>query len=301
MSVLTELQAVVAVAHQRSFRKAATELGLSPSALSHAIATLEQRMGVRLFHRTTRSVALTEAGEQFLRRIAPALGAIDEAMAGINEFRDTPAGTLRINSSEGAARLILLPVILEFLQRYPDMQLDLVTEGKLVDVVAEGFDAGIRSADNVPLDMIAVPCSPPIRFVVAASPDYLQQHGIPQNPDDLKHHNCIRSRLPSGTLYPWQFQRGNDKVQIQPKGGLTLDNANLMLDAAIAGAGLIWTSQWQVAKAISKGELKIVLLDWSFEEPALCLYYPGHRHIPAGLKAFISLLREKAAHKAGFD
>lgn len=295
MSALTELQAVVAVAHQRSFRKAATELGLSPSALSHAIATLEQRMGVRLFHRTTRSVALTEAGEQFLQRIAPALGAIDEAMAGINEFRDTPAGTLRINSSEGAARLILLPLLLEFLQRYPDMQLDLVTEGKLVDVVAEGFDAGIRSADNVPLDMIAVPCSPPIRFVVVASPDYLQQHGIPQNPDDLKHHNCIRSRLPGGTLYPWQFQRGNDKVQISPKGSLTLDNHNLMLDAAIAGAGLIWTSQWQVAQAISNGELETVLLDWSFEEPALCLYYPGHRHIPAGLKAFISLLREKTA------
>jgi len=289
---LIELNAVVAVANYRSFRKAAAELGMSPSALSHAIATLEQRMGVRLFNRTTRSVAPSEAGLQFLARIGPALGAITEAMAGVNEFRATPSGTIRLNMSEGAARQILAPIVLEFLGRYPDMQVDLVTEGRLVDIVAEGFDAGIRSADHVPQDMVAVLCSPPIRFIAAASPAYLREHGVPDVPDDLRKHRCIRTRLPGGGLYRWEFRRGTESVVIDPAGPLTLDSSNLMIAAAVAGAGIVWTSEWGLAEQLADGRLLPLLEAWSPAEPGLCLYYPGHRHVPAGMRAFLAVVHE---------
>lgn len=293
---LVELNAVAAVAAQRSFRKAAAELGMSASALSHAVASLEQGLGVRLFNRTTRSVSLTEAGMQFLARVQPALGQIAEAMAGVNDFRETPSGTLRLNASEGAAQMILAPVVLEFLRRYPDMQVDIVTEGKLVDIVAGGFDAGIRAADNVPLDMIAVVCSPPIRFVVAGAPAYFAASGLPppQTPDDLRRHVCIRSRLPGGALYPWEFARGGERVVIDPAGPLTLDNHHLMIAAAVQGAGLIWTSVWSVAEQLAAGCLRQVLAPWSPAIPGLRLYYPSHRHLGAGLRAFLAVLREAA-------
>jgi DNA-binding transcriptional LysR family regulator len=291
---LIELNAVVAVATHRSFRKAAVELGMSPSALSHAITSLEQRIGVRLFNRTTRSVALSEAGEQFLARIRPALGQIADAMVGVNEFRDTPSGTLRLNSSEGAAQMILAPVVLEFLRRYPEMQVDLVTEGRLVDIVAEGFDAGIRSAENVPLDMVSVLCSPPIRFVVVGAPSYFKGRRKPTVPDDLREHSCIRSRLPSGALYRWEFQRGDERISIDPDGPLTLDNHHLMVAAALEGAGLIWTSIWNVEEALASGKLIHVLEQWSPQVAGLCLYYPSHRHVPAGMKAFLALIHEYA-------
>lgn len=292
---LIGLNAVVAVAAHRNFRKAAAELGMSPSALSHAVSTLERRMGVRLFNRTTRSVALSEAGEQFLARIGPALGQITEAMDGVNEFRDTPAGTIRLNTSEGAARVILAPIVLEFLQRYPDMRVDLVTEGRLVDIVAEGFDAGIRSAESVPLDMIALACSPPIRFVVVGAPSYFKGRRKPATPDDLRNHRCIRSRLPGGALYRWEFQRGDEKIAIDPMGPLTLDNHNLMVAAAVHGAGLAWTSEWAVAEQLAAGTLVQVLERWSPQLPGLCLYYPSHRHIPAGMKAFLEVVRDACA------
>src|SRR5258706_8255130 len=204
---LFELQAVSAVAMHRGFRAAAVELEISPSALSHAIASLEQRMGVRLFNRTTRSVALSEAGERFLTQVQPALRDIAAAMEAVNDFRDTPTGTLRLNTSEGAAMQLLAPMVLEYLRRYPDMRVDIVTEGRLVDIVAEGFDAGIRLAEAVPQDMIAIPCSPPARFVVVGAPDYLRRHKRPKTPADLAGHACIRSRMPSGVLFPWAVEK----------------------------------------------------------------------------------------------
>jgi DNA-binding transcriptional LysR family regulator len=289
---LIELNAVAAVATHRSFRKAAAELGMSPSALSHAVSSLEARMGVRLFNRTTRSVAPSEAGLQFLARIRPALGQIDEAMAGVNEFRDTPSGTLRLNTSEGAAQMILAPIVLEFLKRYPDMQIDIVTDGRLVDIVAEGFDAGVRTADGVPLDMIAVACSPPVRFVVVGAPAYFAGRSKPRAPDDLRNHCCIRSRLPSGALYRWEFQRGEEKIAIDPLGPLTLDNHNLMIAAAVQGGGLAWTNEWAVAPLLAEGRLVQVLEPWSPQSPGLRLYYPSHRHVPAGMKAFLAVVRE---------
>lgn len=293
-TALSELTAVEAVAAHRSFRGAAKELGISPSALSHSVAALEQRMGIRLFHRTTRSVSLTEAGEQFLARVTPALREISAAIDEANTHRATPAGTLRINTSEAAALRLMNPAVYEFLRRCPDMKLDLVTDARLVDIVAEGFDAGVRQIGHVPHDMIAVPCSTPVRFVVVGSPAYFAQHTKPRVPDDLRTHACIRARLPGSAPYKWEFAKRGERVQIDVNGALMLDSPHLILDAALHGVGLAWMSEWAVARAVAAGDLVTVLDDWAEEAPGLCLYYPGHRHVPAGLRAFIDVLREKA-------
>ena len=297
-TALTELSAALAVASHRSFRGAAGELGVSPSAVSHAVAVLEQRMGVRLFHRTTRSVAPTEAGEQFLARVGPALREITTAIDEANVHRATPAGVLRINASEGAALHLMNPVVYAFLERYPDMRLDLVTEGRMVDIVAEGFDAGLRTRDMVPQDMIAVPCSAPVRFLVVGAPAYFARRGRtkPRVPADLSQHTCIRTRLPGGGLYRWEFERRGEKIDIDPQGALTLDNHHLMRDAALRGVGLVWMNEWSVAADLAAGRLTPVLENWSPRLPELCLYYPGHRHVPAGLRAFIEVIRETKGH-----
>lgn len=294
---LFELNAVVAVASHRSFRAAAAELGMSPSALSHAVATLEQRLGIRLFNRTTRSVSLSEAGERFLSRLRPALREISEAMESVNEFRDTPAGTLRINASESGASQIMTPIVLEFLKRYPDMHVDLVTEGRLIDIVAEGFDAGVRLAEAVPQDMIAVPCGPEARFAVVGSPSYFQNHARPIAPSDLASHTCIRRRFPSGAIFRWEFKKRGEEVLVDVKGVLTLDNQNLMIEAALSGVGLAYVGDWAVAADLAAGRLIRVLEDWAPPFSGLCLYYPGHRHVPAGLRAFIAVVREATAHR----
>jgi DNA-binding transcriptional LysR family regulator len=294
---LPELNAVVAVATHRSFRAAAAELGMSPSALSHAVSTLEQRLGVRLFNRTTRSVSLSEAGEQFLARLRPALREISEAMEAVNQFRDTPAGMLRINTSEVAGRMILEPIVLVFLARYPEMRVDLVTEGRFVDIVADGFDAGIRSADAIPQDMIAVPCSPELSFAVIGAPAYFKGRKRPAVPADLLSHNCIRRRMSSGVIYRWEFERRGEELTVDVKGSLTLDNDTLMLEAALKGVGLAYLSEWSVAAQIASGQLIRVLQDWTPAYPGICLYYPGHRHVPAGLRAFIGVIREVTASR----
>jgi DNA-binding transcriptional LysR family regulator len=280
------------LAAHRSFRGAATELGLSPSALSHAVAALEQRMGARLFHRTTRSVSLTEAGGQFLARVSPALREISAAMEEANTHRETPAGKLRINASEGAAMRLMNPVGYEFQRRYPDMKLDIVTESRLVDIVAGGFDAGVLG--HVPQDMIAVPYSPTLRFTVVGSPAYFAGRTKPKVPDDLRAHECIRARLPGGAPYKWEFGRRGERIDIEVPGALTLDSPHLVLDAALHGVGLAWMSEWAVAEDLAAGRLVSVLDDWAELSPGLCLYYPGHRHVPAGLRAFIDVLRECA-------
>jgi DNA-binding transcriptional LysR family regulator len=289
---LFELNAVVALSTHCSFRRAAAALGMSPSALSHAIAALEQRMGVRLFNRTTRSVSLSAAGEQFLARVRPALGEISAAMEAVNEFRDTPSGTLRINTSEGAAQMVMTPIVIEFLRRYPDMRVDLVTEGRLIDIVAGGFDAGIRLAEGVPQDMVAIPCSPPIRYAVVGSPGYFATHGTPRAPADLSRHRCIRTRFPSGAIYRWEFEKHGEEIAIDVDGPLTLDSHHLMVEAARHGMGLIWTSEFAVAADVAAGRLVRVLDDWTPPYPGLCLYYPASRHVPAGLRAFIGIVRE---------
>jgi DNA-binding transcriptional LysR family regulator len=296
---LTEYEAVAAVARLGSFRAAATELGMSSSALSHAVAALEVRLGVRLFNRTTRSVSPTDAGEQFIARIAPALADISGAIERINSHRDTPTGTLRINTSAGAARMILTPIVFDYLRRYPDMNVTLVTEGRLVDIVGQGFDAGIRIAESVPQDMIAVPIGGEIRMMVVASPDYIERHGRPQVPADLHQHQCIRARMATGAIWRWEFEKHGEAVEIDVNGALTLDEMTLMLEAALAGVGVAYLNQWSVREHIIAGRLIPVLEDWCPPYPGLCLYYPGRRHVPAGLRALIDLIREKNRAPAG--
>ncbi len=290
---LLELQAAVAVATHRSFRRAAVDVGLSPSALSHAVNALEARLGVRLFHRTTRSVSLSEAGERFLAAMEPALAALSEAMASVNDFKAGPSGTLRLNAAEGAVRLLLEPLLLEYLRRYPEMRLDIVTEGRLVDIVAEGFDVGVRLADLVPQDMIAVPCGPEMRFALVASPSFLARHGEPDSPADLARFNCIQPRLASGALYRWEFcdPRG-EPLRFAPMGNLMLDSHTLTIEAAVQGVGLAWLSRPQVSRELAQGLLVEVLPQWAPTYPRLCLYYPGHRLVPPGLMALVELARE---------
>ena len=291
-SGLVELEAVVAVARRGNFRAAAADLGMSSSALSHAVRGLEARLGVRLFNRTTRSVSLSAAGEQFVAGVAPALSDIRGAMEAVNRHRDTPAGTLRLNTSAGAARRILAPIVLEYLRRYPEMKVDLVTEGRLIDIVVDGFDAGIRMAETVPGDMIAVPIGGTLRFAVVAAPAYFADRPQPRTPGDLMAHRCIRTRMPSGVIYRWEFERRGEALALDVPGPIILDEPTLMIEAALAGLGVAYQWEWSVLADIAAGRLARVLEDWTPSFPGLALYYPGRRHVPAGLRAFIELVRE---------
>ena len=288
---LAELTAFSAIAARRSFRKAADELGLSPSTLSHMMRTLEAGIGVRLLHRTTRSVAATQAGERLLARLRPVLRALAAALAEVESFRGRPGGTLRINASEVAARQLLRGTVPRFLARHPEVSLDLVTEGRLIDIVAEGFDAGVRLGEALPQDMVAVRFGGPVRFAAFAAPGYLAARGTPRTPDDLHAHACIRSRLPSGKPYRWEFERHGQELTVDVPGALTLDHPELMAEAAAAGLGIAYVSDRSAAPYVQRGALVGVLEDWCPPIPGLFLYYPGHRHVPAALRAFIDVMR----------
>jgi DNA-binding transcriptional LysR family regulator len=288
---LTELEAVLAVARRGSFRGAAIELAMSTSALSNAVAGLEARLGVRLFNRTTRSVALSEAGERFVAEVAPALGQIRDAMAAANDRAATPRGTLRINTSPGAA-LMTAPVVHEFVRRHPDVHVDIVTEGRLIDIVAAGHDAGIRVAESVPRDMVSVPMGPDLAMAVVGSPAYFERHPIPRKPADLAAHACVRTRMPSGTMSRWEFAKKGRAVTVDVDGPLTLDDMPCTRAAALAGVALAWVSDQTVRDDIARGDLVRVLADWSPASPGLCLYYPSRRHAPAALRALVDLIRE---------
>ena len=287
-----DLTAFAAIAAHRSFRKAADELGLSPSTLSHMMRTLEASMGVRLLHRTTRSVSATEAGARLAARLHPVLRDLDLALQEVQVFGAGPSGTIRLNASEVAARLLLQSVVPTFLQRYPEMSLDLVTEGRLIDIVAEGFDAGIRLGEAVPQDMIAVRFGGGVRFVAVASPSYLAAHGAPRTPDDLQAHACIRFRLPSGKPYRWEFRKHGQELVVDVPGALILDHMQLMVEAAADGLGIAYVSDRSAQPHIDSEALATVLDDWCPAIPGLFLYYPGHRLVPPGLRAFIDVLKE---------
>lgn len=267
---------------------------MSSSALSHAVAALETRLGVRLFNRTTRSVALSAEGEQFVGEIAPALAAIRTAMDRIDEHRAEPVGVLRLNLPLGAGRMILSPLIYEYMRRYPRVSVDMVSEGAMVDIVGQGFDAGVRLEEFVAPDMIAVPITRPIRSIVVGSPAYFAGRKRPRTPADLAEHRCIRRRLGSGAVYRWEFEKRGEAVAIDVPGQLTLDDNDLMLLAALDGEGLAFVSDISAAQSIEAGLLLPVLEDWSPEYPGLCLYYPSRRNIPARLRAFIDLIRQQA-------
>jgi len=290
-----ELEAVLAIARRGSFRAAALDLGMSTTALSAAIGKLERELGVRLFNRTTRSVSPTDAGRTFIEQIGPALEAIQAAMSTARAQQETPSGILRINAFATAAREILAPLILAFLHRYPQVHIDLVTEGRLVDVVAEGFDLGVRGAELVPSDTIAIPLGPARRFAVAASPAYLEANGVPEVPQDLLAHRCIRVRLPNGALYRWPFEKAGETVQIDVKGPITLDEAGLARAAAGAGVGIGYFMEPDIRDDLLSGRLVQVLDDWTPPLAPLCLYYPSRRNASAAFRAFIDMAREFAS------
>lgn len=289
---LNDLTAYTAIITHRSFRKAADELGLSPSTLSHMMRGLEKKMGVRLLNRTTRSVSPTEAGERLAATLGPALRQLDAALEAVDDFRGGPSGTLRINTSNIVIRRLLEQAVPIFLGRYPDMQLDLVSDGRLIDIVADGFDAGIRLRETVPQDMIAIAFGGPARFVAVAAPGYISAHGEPLAPQDLLRHACIRLRMPSGKLYRWEFERRGEELTVDVQGALTLDDTELMAEAAASGLGIAYVPQHVAADRLAAGRLVTVLSDWCPLIDGLCLYYPGQRHVPAGLRAFITVLKE---------
>lgn len=296
-SGLKGLEAVLAVARLGSFRTAALDLGVSTTALSHIIGRLEANLGVRLFNRTTRSVSLSDAGRTFVERIGPAVAEIRQATEDAQSLRRTPSGLLRINASVQAGREIA-PLVLAFLKRYPDMRVDLVTEGRLVDIVAKGFDLGLRPADLVPRDMIALPLGTPQRYAVVASPAWIATHPVPENPADLPLDDCIRVRLPNGALFNWQLERGGETVQVDARGRLTLDEAEIARTAVLSGAGIGFFIEQDVAGDIAAGRLVRLLEHWTPPRPGFSLYYPGRQNPSAGFTAFLSMVREAAARRA---
>ncbi|WP_421446139.1 LysR substrate-binding domain-containing protein [Agrobacterium tumefaciens] len=295
---LRELEAVIAIARRGTFRAAAIDLGMSTTALSHTIGRLEAGLGVRLFNRTTRSVSLTDAGRLFVQQVAPSLQDLHAALETVRSQRETPSGTIRINAAPFAARAIISPLVLEFLRRYPEMNVDLVTEGKMVDIVNDGFDLGVRVAGLVPSDMIAVSLGRPQRHAVVGSPDYFAQHPKPVVPPDLLNHRCIRVRLPDGSLFRWRFEKDDEPVQIDVRGPITLDEAGLVRTSVLEGTGLGYSMEEEVLPDIKGGRLVRVLEDWTPPYPGLCLYYPGRRNLSAGVKAFLDLARELSRRAA---
>jgi DNA-binding transcriptional LysR family regulator len=289
---LSELEAVVVVARCRNFRAAANELGRSRSALSHSVAMLEERLGVRLFNRTTRSVSLTDAGQLFVSTIASAVADIRGAVDAVGSRRAALAGALRIKTFGDIARETMAPIILHYLRRYPEMKLDVMANGHSIDIVGDGFDAGVRRADEVPRDMIAVPLNYEVRMAVVGSTSYLGKKSKPRTPDDLLSHRCIRTRLPGGAVGPWRFARRGKEVAVDVEGPLTLDESTFILDAVRAGVGLAYVRESMVASELAHGRLIRVLEDWTQPLPGVCLYYQGRRNVPAGLRAMIDLIRE---------
>lgn len=289
-------QRVLAVAQARGFRDAARTVGSSASTLSEAVRRLEARLGVRLLHRTTRSVVPTEAGTRLIERLAPALGEVKAALDVVNLFRDRPAGTLKLNVPVSAARLVLPPILPGFLAAYPDIQVEIVAEDGFVDMVASGCDAGIRYDERLEQDMIAVPIGPRVqRFATAAAPAYLDARGRPDHPRDLLDHACLRGRFSSGALTsPWEFERDGEVIRIEPQGPLIAGVAGaveLLVDVAVAGGGIIYLFEDWLAPALGSGTLEAVLPDWwqSFSGPFL--YYSGRRLVPPPLRAFLDFIR----------
>ena len=288
---LSDLSAFLAICAHRSFRKAADELGVSPSTLSHAMRSLESRLGVRLLNRSTRSVSPTEAGLRLGDRLRPALLEVDHALEDVGDFGHRPSGTVRISAGASAVRVLLAGIVPELRRLYPDITLDLVAEGALVDIVEGGFDAGLRLHEAVPQDMIAVPLGGDMRFLAVASPAYLDGRTAPRSPADLAHHECIRFRLRSGRIFRWEFEKHGEEVAIDVPGTLILDDHGLMVEAAAAGMGIAYVPESVARHHLDGGGLATVLEDWCPYLPGLCLYYPGHRHVPPALRALIDTIR----------
>lgn len=288
----SDLLAFLAVARERSFTKAAAKLGVSQSALSHAIRALEERLGVRLLTRTTRSVAPTEAGERLRSSIAPRFDDIEAELSALSELRDKPAGTIRITSGEHAANTILWPALEKLLPDYPDIHVEVIVDYGLTDIVAERYDAGIRSGEQVAKDMIAARIGPDLRMAVVAAPAYFAKRKRPKTPQDLTQHACINLRLPThGGVYPWEFEKGGRELRVRVEGPLVFNNIGLRLDAVLAGFGLAYLPEDQVLEYISDGRLVRVLAEWCPPFSGYHLYYPSRQHLSPAFTLLLDALR----------
>lgn len=291
-SNVNDLLAFIAVARERSFTRAAAKLGVSQSALSHTLRGLEARLGVRLLNRTTRSVAPTHAGERLLQAVAPRFEEIERELASLNDLRDKPAGTIRISSGDYSANAILLPKLAKFLPKYPDIKVEIGIDDRLVDIVADRFDAGVRDGEQVAKDMIAVRIGPDLRMAVVGTPSYFARHSPPKKPQDLTNHRCINLRLPTrGGLYAWEFEKGRRKLNVHVDGQLVFNRPAQMLNAALAGMGLAYLLEDVVQPHLGAGRLKRVLEDWCPPFPGYHLYYPSRRQPSPAFALLVEALR----------
>jgi DNA-binding transcriptional LysR family regulator len=289
---LDNLLAFAAVGRERSFTKAAAKLGVSQSALSHTIRELEERLGVRLLTRTTRSVSPTEAGERLLRTLAPRLEEIEAELTSIAELRDKPAGTIRITATEFAIDTLLLPKLAPLLKAYPQIRVVMIVDYGLTDIVAQQYDAGVRSGEQVAKDMIAVRIGPDMRMAVVGSPSYFRDHPEPRKPQDLLAHNCINLQLPShGNLYAWEFEKGSRELKVRVEGQLTFNGSAQLLNGAMAGCGLAYVPEDMVAEHVAKGRLRRVLTDWCQPYSGYHLFYPSRRQSSAAFALVVDALR----------
>jgi len=286
------LAAFAVVAEERSFTRAAARLGVSPSALSHTMRRLEERLRIQLLARSTRSVSTTDAGERLLARLGPAIEEISGAVEDLGRLLDRPSGHIRITASRSAARMVVTPVLARFTQTYPEIVVEVLIDAGLTNIVAERFDAGIRLGESLEKDVVAVPVTGPLRMAVVGSPQYFASHPAPSVPRDLGKHRCINFRLPSaGTLYKWEFEKGQRSVEVGVEGPLISGDEGIIIDAALSGVGLAYLIEDQVASLLQAGTLARVLEDWCQPFPGFFLYYPGRRQVSPALAAFIDAIR----------
>jgi DNA-binding transcriptional LysR family regulator len=289
---IAEMNAFVAVAEQKSFAKAALQLGVSRSGLSETIGVLEARLGIRLLNRTTRSVGLTPAGDRLLARLRPLLDELAGAFDAINTFRDKPAGLLRLTVPPPVSSFMLAPLLARFLREYPEIELEVSVDARLTDIVAGRFDAGIRAGERLERDMIAVRLDWTLEAVVVASPAYLERNPRPEKPSALERHDCIRFRFPSGLIFPWQFEKKGKRVEVAVTGKLTLNDEALAMRAALDGVGVFYTASRYVAADVGAGRLVPLLEDWYPTPAPIFLYYPSRRQVPLPLQAFVEFVRK---------
>jgi len=288
---LADLKVFMAIMRRGSFRRAAVELGLSASALSHTMRKLETRLGVRLLNRTARAVVATPAGTRLAERLDVGFAAIDEALGELETQRQFPIGLLRINAPQDAARLLIVPVLGSFVDDFPQIELDLTVEDRIIDIIGEGFDAGIRFGERVPRDMISVPLTGPLRWVVVGSPSFLGRHGRPAAPEDLMRMPCIRARIGDGSILSWELGDGAAMVTLNVRGPVCVNDPNAIIEAARRAVGLAYCLEPRVKDEVDRGDLEIVLPEWASEGPALCMYYPSRRQPPPGLRQLIDAIR----------
>jgi DNA-binding transcriptional LysR family regulator len=288
---LSELAAFDAVARHSSFRRAAEERGVTASAISHAVSNLEERVGLRLLNRTTRSVSLTDAGAMLQARLAPAFGDIGAALDALNQFRDTPFGKVRINVPNSIAPFVLGHIIGPLITNNPNLEVEIVATDRLVDIVEEGFDAGIRLGESLRDGMIAVKIKPRMRFAVVGSPGYFRNHEIPTTPRDLGGHVCVQNMYPNGIRYPWEFELEGEAIAFHPSGPIALDDHELMVHAALSGVALAYVWENRAQRDILDGRLVRCLDEWCPPEDWFHLYYPSRRHMSAGLRAVVDAMK----------